>query len=187
VCPPVYTDATRVTGKRSFLTNISEPEKKAHLNQMNEERDFDNMLFELKQEAQPKQKAKEVLFGPRAKPGDDPRIRKMTVSPRNNDEGSFKAMAKAVAETDEFFKQSAELDEALDKATDAAEKVYMDDMDAEMWRVADEAEYKERHPSPSLLLSCSLPLLHPHPHPHHHAISGPRRAAQGRPQEDRER
>ena len=56
---------------------------------MNEERDFDNMLFELKQEAQPKQKAKEVLFGPRAKPGDDPRIRKPTSSPRKMDTYSF--------------------------------------------------------------------------------------------------
>ena len=104
------------------------------------------------------------------RPSEDPRIRKMTVSPRNNDSNSFKAMAKALAETDEFFKQSGEIDEALWKATDAAEKVYLDDMDAEMWRTSDEAEHnsKERHPSPSLLLSCSPPLLHPHPHPHHH-------------------
>ena len=169
---------------------------------MNEERDFDNMLFDLKHEAQGPQRKKElqVLHGPTMSGiGGDPRIRKMT-SPRKMDSYSFKYMVKAHVAAEEWFEQSGELDEALWKATDEAEKVYMEvgslAMDAETWRVSDEAEHnsKERHPSPSLLLSSTLTLTYLHltltitltslsPH-HTYTFSGARGFAQGHSRED---
>ena len=130
---------------------------------MNEERDFDNMLFDLKAQGPQRKKEKQVLHGPTMSGiGGDPRIRKMT-SPRKMDSCNFKHMLKVHVETEEWFKQSDELDEALCMATDAAEKLYIDvgllALDAEMWRVADEAEHKERHPSLPLPLSPPLLLL----------------------------
>jgi hypothetical protein len=146
------------------------------LDKLNKDRDFEHMvspehMFQGRMKPPPPLNVK--LFGPMTMPGEDPRIRKPTSSPRMDDPYTskycFKYMAKARDEMDEFFKQSDDMDEALSKATDEAEQVHWEDMDAEMWRVSDEAE--ERHPSPSLLLPLSPPLLHPHPHvlaPHSH-------------------
>jgi hypothetical protein len=68
---------TRVAGKRSFLGDISESEKKVKLDKMNEERDFDNMLFDLKAQGPQRKKEKQVLHGPTMSGiGGDPRIRK---------------------------------------------------------------------------------------------------------------
>ena len=166
------------------------------LDKLNKDRDFEHMvspehMFQGRMKPPPPLNVK--LFGPMTMPGEDPRIRKPTSSPRMDDPYTFKYcfkyMAKARDEMDEFFEQSDDMDEALWKATDEAEKVYVDDMDAEMWRGSDEAEHnsKERHPSPlssspSLLLSSTLTLTLTI------TISGgPRGIAQGHSREDQER
>ena len=98
------------------------------------------------------------------KPGDDPRMRPATKSPADKDDGfGFSGFGFGLRKpkSDDFFEESEEFYEAAFKVAEAAEQAYEDDMDAEMWRVSDEAERKskERHPSSSLLLFSSPPLL----------------------------
>ena len=93
------------------------------------------------------------LFGPMTKPGDDPRIRKPTPSPRQLSHYGFTYMAKATAAMNEEFEQS-DLDEAMCKAADAAEQVYT----RMTWTLRCGAFPSARSATPSPL-SCSPALL----------------------------
>ena len=136
------------------------------LNQLDEDRVTETNMSQFLSVATVPHMMQFGLFGPMTKPGDDPRMRPATKSPADKDHFGFSGFRKRKSDD---FEESDEFYEAAFKVAEAAEQVYEADMEAEMWRVSDEAERKERHPSPSLLLSCSPPLLHPHPHHHHHA------------------